>query len=105
MSIKKFDITPHEWDLVDTLTEVAKMDWFLKSTTKKVGDGQYEIKGYLNKEQVESSSCAFIAENFWKFSDCELQELRAFYIKCGIPAEDLDYELGRYASMRDDNNG
>lgn len=104
MSIKKFDITPHEWDLVDTLTEVAKMDWFLTSTTKKVSDSRREIKGYLTKEQAESSACAFIAENFWKFSDDELQELRAFYIKCGISADELDYELDRHAAMHDDTN-
>ena len=107
MGIRKYDITEHEWSLLDRLTEEAKMDWFFDCTTirertEKVGPMNkvyYKPKGYLTKEQMESSSCAFMAENFFKFTKKELKEIRAFYIRCGIPAADLDYEIERFPEV------
>lgn len=110
MGIRKYDITEHEWSLLDRLAEEAKMDWFFRCTTikertEKAGRGNtvtkvyYKPKGYLTKEQMESSSCAFLAENFFKFTKKELKEIRAFYIRCGIPAADLDYEIERFPEV------
>ena len=107
MGIRKYDITEHEWNLLDRLTEEAKMDWFFRCTTVKertekcgpMDKVYYKPKGYLTKEQMESSSCAFMAENFFKFTKKELKEIRAFYIRCGIPAADLDYEIERFPEV------
>lgn len=107
MGIRKYDITEHEWSLLDRLTEEAKMDWFFDCTTireRTEKDGPmnkvyYKPKGYLTKEQMESSSCAFMAENFFKFTKKELKEIREFYIRCGIPAEELDYEIERFPEV------
>ncbi len=99
MAQKRYSITWREWCLLDRLTEAAKMDWFFEETTrrKKGGKpGEYEPKGYLTKEQVESSSCAFLAENFHGFSREEIMEMREFYVRCGVPAGELDGEVCRY---------
>lgn len=96
MANKRYSITGREWGLLDRLTGAARMDWFFEETTRRKRGGEYEPKGYLTKEQVESSSCAFLAENFYGFTRGEIMEMREFYVRCGVPAGELDSEIGRY---------
>lgn len=96
MAQKRYSITGREWGLLDRLTGAARMDWFFEETTRRKKGGEYEPKGYLTDEQAESSSCAFLAENFRRFTREEIMEMREFYVRCGIPAEELDYEIGRW---------
>lgn len=100
MAQKRYSITGREWGLLDRLTGAAGMDWFYEETTRRK-NGAYEPKGYLTKEQVESSSCAFLAENFYGFTRGEITEMREFYVRCGVPAGELDSEIGRW----DDGEG
>ncbi|MBR2305797.1 MAG: hypothetical protein IKA48_01050 [Fibrobacter sp.] len=99
MARKRYSITGREWGLLDRLTGAAKMDWFFGETTrrKKGGkSGEYEPRGYLTDEQAESSSCAFIAENFRGFTREEIMEMRECLVRCGVPAGELDAEVGRW---------
>lgn len=96
MAQKRYSITGREWGLLDRLTGAAGMDWFFEETARRKKGGVYEPKGYLTDEQVESSSCAFLAENFHGFTRDEIMEVREFYVRCGVPAGELDGEVGRY---------
>lgn len=98
MAQKRYSITGREWGLLDRLTGAAGMDWFFEETARRKKGGEYGPKGYLTKEQVESSSCAFLAENFYGFTRGEITEMREFYVRCGVPAGELDGEIGRWDS-------
>ena len=109
MAHRRTEITNHEWSLIDRLADAAKMDWFFDLTTiqKEVKDpkhpgGRVECtpKGYLTYSVVNDVSEAFMAENFWKFSDGEIKEMRDCLVRCGIKAEYLDYEIERWGMIK-----
>ena len=103
MARKRYSITEREWGLLDRLTSAADMDWFFDETTRRIRETpcgplvaiEYEPKGYLTEGQVRNSSCAFLAEDLWRFTREEVMEMREFYVRCGIPAEGLDREIER----------
>ena len=109
MAHRRTGITYHEWILLDRLADAAKMDWFFDLTTiqKKVKDpkwpgGRVECtpKGYLTYSAVNDVSEAFMAENFWKFSDEDIKEMRDCLVRCGIKTDYLDYEIERWEMIK-----
>ena len=106
MAHRRTEITNHEWSLIDRLADAAKMDWFFDLTTiqkpvripNSPSGGYVDCtpKGYLTYSVVNDVTEAFMAENFRKFSEEEIREVRDCLIRCGIKAESLDYEIERW---------
>lgn len=72
-----------EWSLLDKLTTNAQMDWFWQETVRNKQGAQMRKKT-LTHEQIESSYCAFMHENFHGFTREELLKLLEFFARYGV---------------------
>ena len=72
-----------EWSLLDRLTTNAQMDWFWQETVRNKQGNQVRKKT-LTHEQIESSYCAFMHENFHGFTREELLKLLEFFTRYGV---------------------
>lgn len=109
MAHRRTEISYEEWSLLEKLTAAAKMDWFFDLTTiqkpvkvpNSPSGGYVDCtpKGYLTYAVVNDAVCAFMAENFWQFTEEEVGKIRACFVRCGIPEDSLDYEVERWHQM------
>ena len=92
---KRFSITNEEWNVLSTLAENAKMDWFYDETFSRKT---------LSIGQISDVYCAFLKQNFWNLSDNDLLLCYEYFIRTNVIDDCGRNELLEYFKERQEND-